>query len=175
MINNLYCNKVSKFLNLSKSLIFELKTFIMKSLVNNGISICLVICVFFATCTSSEQLKKSLVGKYASEGEDEYDTFRDTLEVRLKDNGHFDLQTIAHWSAAKLDNPLRPNKNRKAGECNSYGPERTEVAMLQINDTTFRITDPLTGEVKRIYVKSKGKTLERNVRGGVKKIYHRVQ
>jgi hypothetical protein len=146
----------------------------MKSLANKGTYACLVICALFAACSSSEELKKSLTGKYASEGEDEYDNFRDTLEVKLRDNGHFDLQTIAHWSAAKLDNPLRPNKNKKAGEWNSYGPERTEVAMLQVSDTTFRITDPLTGEVKRIYVKSKGKTLERTMRGGLKKIYHKV-
>ena len=147
----------------------------MKAYGNQGIYASLVICVFLMACSSSEELKKSLVGKYATEGEDEYDSFRDTLEVRLKDNSHFDLQTIAHWSAAKIDNPLRPNKNKKAGEWNSYGPERTEVAMLQVSDTTFRITDPLTGEVKRIYVKSHGKSLERTGRGGVKKIYHKVQ
>jgi hypothetical protein len=147
----------------------------MKAFGNKGIYASLVICVFFTACSSSEELKKSLVGKYASEGEDEYDSFRDTLEVRLRDNGNFDLQTIAHWSAAKLDNPLRPNKNKKAGEWNSYGPDRTEVATLQASDTIFRITDPLTGEVKRIFVKSQGKSLERTIRGGVKKIYHKVQ
>ncbi|MCX2479665.1 hypothetical protein OQY15_11260 [Pedobacter sp. MC2016-15] len=147
----------------------------MKALGNKGIYASLVMCVLFAACTSSEELKKSLVGKYASEGEDEYDSFRDTLEIKLRDNGHFDVQTIAHWSAAKMDNPLRPNKNKVAGDWNNYGPEGVEVAMLQTSDTTLRITDPLTNEVKRIFVKSQGKTLERTVRGGVRKIYHKVE
>lgn len=147
----------------------------MRAFGNKGIYAGLFICVFFTACSSSEELKKSLVGKYASEGEDEYDNFRDTLEIKLRDNGHFDVQTIAHWSAAKTDDPMRQDKNKKAGEWNSYGPERTEVAMLQVSDTTFRITDPLTGEVKRIFVRSQGKTLERTLRGGKKKIYYKVQ
>lgn len=141
---------------------------------NIGILVGLLICVSFLSCTSSEELKKSLVGKYASEGEDEYDNFRDTLEIRLLDKGNFNIQTIARWSAAKKDDPMRPNKNKKAGEWNSYGPDRTEVASLQVSDTTLRITDPLTGEVKRIFVKSEGKTLEKLSRSGKKKIYHKV-
>ncbi|CAM4221966.1 hypothetical protein SAMN06265348_107291 [Pedobacter westerhofensis] len=141
---------------------------------NIGLYSGLLVCLCYAACSSPEGLKKSLVGKYASEGEDEYDNFRDTLEIRLLDNGNFDVQTIAHWSAAKMDNPLRPNENKKAGEWHSYGQDRTEVATLQASDTTLRITDPLTGQVKRIFVKSQGKTLEKTSRSGVKKVYHKV-
>jgi hypothetical protein len=60
-------------------------------------------------------MKKDIEGKYASAGENEYDHFKDTLQVKSNDEGKFDMQIVANWSAAKHDDPERPNKNKKAG------------------------------------------------------------
>jgi hypothetical protein len=126
------------------------------------------------SCSSSEGIKNQIIGKYASSSENEYDNFKDTLEIRLLDDGRYDVQRIANWSAAKSDDPERPNKNKKAGVWNNYGSDRPEVASFQSSDTTLRITQPVTGEVDILFFKSEGKILERKYTNGEKTIYHRV-
>lgn len=146
----------------------------MKVFRNMSIAGGILIFLCLVSCTSTDNSRKKLAGKYAAAGESGADQYKDTLEVRLLSNGNFEVQTIAHWSAAKKDDSTRTDANKKAGVWNSYGPDRSEVAFLQSGDTTLRITDQLTGEVKRIAIRSQGKTLERTYRGGVKKVYHKT-
>lgn len=147
----------------------------MKIQNNLGFLVGLLSVCCFAACSSSSGIKKEIIGKYASKGENEYDNFKDTLEIRLLDDGKFDVQTIANWSAAKRDFPDRPNKNKKAGVWNSYGADKTEVAELQASDTTLRITEPITGEVKIIDIDLDNKKIQRTYRNGTKQVYTKVQ
>jgi hypothetical protein len=137
------------------------------------LSTLLLIFLFFA-CSSSGSLKDDIAGKYASIGENEYDYFKDTLEVKPNDDGKFDIQKIAIWSAAKKDDPERPNKNKKAGVWNSYGADEVEVAALQISDTSLRITEPMTGRVRIFKVDPDKKTITRILADGNKKVYAKI-
>jgi hypothetical protein len=137
------------------------------------LSTLLLIFLFFA-CSSSGSLKDDISGKYASIGENEYDYFKDTLEVKPNDDGKFDIQKIAIWSAAKKDDPERPNKNKKAGVWNSYGADEVEVAALQISDTSLRITEPMTGRVRIFKVDPDKKTITRILADGDKKVYSKI-
>lgn len=126
------------------------------------------------SCTNSNDISKDIVGKYASTGENEYDHFKDTIEVKQADDGKFDIQKIADWSAAKEDDPTRPNKNKKAGEWNNKGIGKIEVATLQMSDKTLRITDPMFGTVRVFMIDLKNHSLERQNEDGTRKIYRKV-
>lgn len=139
-----------------------------------NVSIYLSLLLFMVACTSSNQIKKEIVGRYSSEGENEYDRFKDTLEIRALDDEKFDIQKVAKWSSAKKDDPQRPNKNKKAGVWNSYGSSDSEVASLQVSDMTLRITEPLTGTVQIIAIDVENKTLKSTFHDGSTKIYHKV-
>lgn len=77
----------------------------MKILRNISFIVLTLLSLGIASCSSSSQINKEIVGKYASESENEYDHFKDTVEIKLTDDGKFDIQTIANWSAAKQDDP----------------------------------------------------------------------
>jgi hypothetical protein len=150
---------------------------VMKKVMNNGfLALALLFVMVLVSCSSAEKrIGEKLVGRYTSTSENEFDHFRDTVELRALDGGLFDVQTIANWSAAKEDDPQRPNKNKVAGVWNSYGPGETEVADLQLSDTTLRITEPMTGTVKIIAVHVDDHTLEKTLRDGTKRIYTKIQ
>lgn len=133
-----------------------------------------LILVLFS-CSNSNDISKNIVGKYASTGENNYDYFKDTIEVRATDDGKFDIQKIANWSAAKEDDPTRPNKNRKKGEWNNKGLGRIEVATLQVSDKTLRITDPLIGTVRIFTFDPNNQVLEQQYDDGTKNIYYKVK
>lgn len=134
----------------------------------------LLLTLLISACSSSGSLKDDISGKYASAGENEFDYFKDTLEVKPNDEGKFDVQTIANWSAAKTDDPERPNKNKKAGIWNSYGADEVEVATLQLRDTSLRITEPMTGRVRIFKVNLDKKTITRISTDGDKKVYTKI-
>jgi hypothetical protein len=134
----------------------------------------LLLVFLISSCSSSGALKDDISGKYASIGENEFDYFKDTLEVKPNDDGKFDFQIIANWSAAKKDDPERPNKNKKAGVWNSYGADEVEVAALQISDTSLRITEPMTGRVRIFKVDPDKKTITRISTDGDKKVYTKI-
>jgi len=78
---------------------------------------------------SSEEIGKKIAGKYTSESENNYDHFKDTLEIKPTDDGKFDITTLARWSAAKKDDHQRP-VNKVAGVWNKHGQGKTRVAEL---------------------------------------------
>ncbi|SEK23348.1 hypothetical protein [Parapedobacter koreensis] len=128
-------------------------------------------------CSSSpdkSDLTQEVVGKYASESENEFDHFRDTLEIKPTDDGRLDVTIIARWSAAKKDDPQRPNKNKVAGVWNDYGKGRTQVAELQASDTTLRITEPMDGSVTVIPVSLDEGTLSWPLNDGTEKTYNKI-
>ncbi|MFW0717387.1 hypothetical protein [Pedobacter sp. N23S346] len=127
-----------------------------------------------SACSSSGRLKEDISGKYASTGENEYDYFKDTMEVKSTDEGKFDIQVIATWSAAKRDDPERPNKNKKAGLWNNYGADEIEVATLQASDTTLRITEPMTGKVRIFKVDTDKKTITQISADGTRHVYTKI-
>jgi len=130
--------------------------------------------IVISGCSSSGKLEDDISGKYASTAENNYDYFKDTLEVKLNDHGKFDIQTIAIWSAAKQDDPERPNKNKKAGVWNNYGAGKIEVATLQTSDTTLRITEPMTGEVRVFKVNTDQRTIIQFSNDGTKTTYTKI-
>ncbi|MEJ2901675.1 hypothetical protein WAE58_04540 [Pedobacter panaciterrae] len=146
----------------------------MKTSKNLPIPIALLLTFLISACSSSGSLKDDISGKYTSAGENEYDYFKDTLEVKPNDDGKYDIQRIAIWSAAKKDDPERPNKNKKAGVWNNYGADEVEVASLQISDTTLRITEPMTGRVRIFEVNTDNKTITRVSADGDKKVYTKI-
>lgn len=127
------------------------------------------------SCSSSESdLKQQITGKYAGSGENEFDHYKDTLEIKASDNGKYDVTTIANWSSAKESDPQRPF-NKVAGVWNSYGPEETQVAELQLSDTTLRITEPMTGKVTALSFDTDKGTLEWPLKNGERKVYTKVK
>ncbi len=126
------------------------------------------------SCSSSADIKGDICGKYASTSENNYDYFRDTLQIKPNDDGKFDIQTIAIWSAAKQDDPERPNKNKKAGVWNNYGAGEIEVATLKVSDTTLRITEPMTGRVRIFKINTDQKTITQISADGAKTIYSKI-
>jgi hypothetical protein len=102
-----------------------------------------------SSCSESnnKDLKEKIVGKYYSETENNYDYFRDTIEIMMTDNGKFDVTQIANWSSAKKSDPTRPNRNKVAGEWINYGKGKTLIGDFQLSDTTIRITDPMSASV----------------------------
>jgi len=133
-----------------------------------------ILATLISSCSPSSNIKDNIVGKYASTSENNYDSFKDTIEVRSTDEGKFDIQTIANWSAAKKDDPQRPNKNKKAGVWNNYGPGKVDEATLQVSDTTLRITEPMTGNVRILNIDLDKKTISELLGDGTKAIYHKV-
>ncbi|MBB2148936.1 hypothetical protein [Pedobacter gandavensis] len=147
----------------------------MKISRNISVMACLLLILTITSCSSSSEMNKEIAGKYASSSENNYDYFKDTIEVKPTDDGKFDIQTIANWSAAKKDDPQRPNKNKKAGVWNNYGMGEIETATLQASDKTLRITDPMTGTVKVLTVDLEKKTIEEVFKDRTKTIYHKVK
>lgn len=119
-------------------------------------------------------MNDEIVGKYASSSENNYDYFKDTIEVKKTDDGKFDIQQLSNWSAAKEDDPQRPNKNKQAGVWNNYGPGDTEVATLQISDKTLRITDPMAGTVQILTFDPERNTLVQIAKDGSKTTYFKI-
>lgn len=109
---------------------------------NNLINLIFLLLIVILFACSSSDMKNKLTGKYYSVSENEFDNFKDTIEIRPTDDGKFDIQRLANWSAAKEDDPTRPNKNKKAGEWVNYGPGKIQVATFQTSDNTLRIADP---------------------------------
>lgn len=129
------------------------------------------------TCSSNpdkSDLTQKVAGLYTSESENEFDHFRDTLEIKPTDDGKFDLTVIARWSAAKEDDPQRPI-NQVAGEWNNRGKGRTMVAELQASDTTLRITEPMGGSVIIIPVSLDNGTLSWPLRDDGEKTYVKIE
>jgi hypothetical protein len=122
---------------------------------------CSLVILNFINCSSSSN--KDFVGKYAYEGYNEFDYFKDTLEVRPNDDGKFDIQIIANWSAAKKDDPERP-VNKKAGQWNSHGAGNINIATLQKSNMTIRITEPFSSEVRMWKIDHDNKTIEMTTR-----------
>lgn len=133
-----------------------------------------MIASIIASCSSSS-LEKEIIGNYTSSSENNYDYFKDTIEVRSTDDGKFDIQQLSNWSAAKKDDPQRPNKNKKAGVWNNYGMGEIQVAILQVSDKTLRITDPMTGTVRVLSINLEKKTIEETAKDGTKIVYYKVQ
>lgn len=109
---------------------------------------------FTSACSSNpdkSELTQQVLGKYASETENEFDYFRYTLEIKSTDDGKLDIIFLARWSAAKEDDPQRP-VNKVAGVWNNHGKGKTLVGELQASDTTLRISEPLDGSVTIIPV-----------------------
>ncbi|WP_130857945.1 hypothetical protein [Olivibacter jilunii] len=109
----------------------------------------LVITSITFSCSSSgrgSEVKDRIAGKYASESESTFDYYRDTVEIKPTDDGKFDVQTIAHWSNAKKDDPNRP-ANKVAGVWNKGKTGSVLVADFQASDTTLRIVGQLRGGV----------------------------
>ncbi|RAJ28107.1 hypothetical protein LY11_03427 [Pedobacter cryoconitis] len=146
----------------------------MKTLKKTPLLNYLFLLLFISACSSSGKLKDDISGKYASTGENNYDYFKDTMQVKSNDHGKFDIQIIAIWSAAKQDDPERPNKNKKAGVWNDYGSGDLEVATLQASDTTLRITEPMTGQVRIFKVNTDQKTIIQISADGTKKTYTKI-
>lgn len=135
----------------------------------------LILTIAIASCSTTSGSNNDLTGKYASAGENNYDYFKDTIEVKQTDDGKFDVQQLSNWSAAKKDIPDRPNKNRKAGVWNNYGPGDIEVAVFQKSDNTLRITEPMIGTVKILVFDPEKKTITRTSKdGGSKTVYHKI-
>lgn len=148
----------------------------MKIQGNICITIAIVACTTIISCTLSSNPDMEIVGKYAHQGENKYDYFKDTIEVRKIDEGKFDVQRLSNWSAAKKDDPQRPSKNKKAGVWINYGPGNIEVAVFQKSDNTLRITEPMIGTVKVLVFDPDKKTITRTSKGGENKIiYHKIQ
>lgn len=139
------------------------------------IVIAIIACLITASCTSSSNPGKEVVGKYHSKGENNFYYFKDTIEVRSTDDGKFDIQTLSNWSTAKTDDPQRPSKNKIAGVWNNYGPGDTEIAVLQASDHTLRITEPMTGRVKILVFDPEKKTITQTSKDGEKTVYHKIQ
>lgn len=137
-----------------------------------GLSAFLIISIL--SCTSSNSMNDEIVGKYASSSENNYDYFKDTIEVTKTDDGKFDIQQLSNWSAAKEDDPQRPNKNKQAGVWNNYGPGDTEVATLQISDKTLRITDPMAGTVRILTFDPERNILVQIAKDGSKTTYFKI-
>jgi len=129
---------------------------------------------FVYACSTSGGVKDDIAGKYASTGENEYDLYKDTMEVKANDDEKFDVQIIATWSAAKKDDPERPNKNKKAGVWNNYGSDPVEVATFQASDTTLRIAEPVTGKIKIFNVNTEKKTITQTLPDGSKNVYTKI-
>lgn len=146
----------------------------MRTLKSTTILNAITLILFISACSSSGQLKGDISGKYASKGENNYDYFKDTIEVKSTDEGKFDIQVIATWSAAKKDDPERPNKNKKAGLWNNYGAGDVEVATLQVSDTTLRITEPMTGKVRIFKVDTDKKTITQISADGTTDVYTKI-
>lgn len=135
------------------------------------------LCLLIFSCSSNpgkSDLGKEIVGKYASSSENEYDYFKDTIEIKANDEGKFDLTFVARWSAAKADDPQRP-VNKVAGQWNNHGKGETFVADLQASDTTLRISDPFGGaSVIIVPLNLNDGTLDWTLTNGTKKTYNKV-
>lgn len=133
--------------------------------------------VLSSSCSSSSDkthIAEQITGKYARQGENEYDYFKDTLEVRSLEDGKFDVQKIASWSSAKKSDPQRP-VNKVASVWNSGGPGRTRVAELQALDTTLRITEAISGHVIILHLNIDKGTLSWPTKSGGHSLYTKVR
>ncbi len=127
-------------------------------------------------CTSGNggaDLQTEVTGLYASERENTFDYFKDTLEIKTNQDGNLDITIIANWSSAKEDDPQRP-KNKVAGEWNNYGGGKTSVGELQSSDTTIRIAHPMYNTVDILKLDLEAGTLEYPTRDGAV-IYQKVR
>ncbi|MGJ1318724.1 hypothetical protein ACR776_09175 [Sphingobacterium spiritivorum] len=132
--------------------------------------------IFLYACTSGNNeadLQEKVTGLYASERENSFDYFKDTLEIKTNQDGNLDITIIANWSSAKEDDPKRP-KNKVAGEWNNYGKGETSVGELQSSDTTIRIAHPMYNTVDVLKVDLEAGTLEYPTRDGAI-IYQKVR
>ncbi|KAA8480071.1 hypothetical protein BDE36_2426 [Arcticibacter tournemirensis] len=130
-----------------------------------------------SACSSGpdkEEISERIIGKYAQQGENEFDYFKDTLEVRALEDGKFDVAKIAVWSSAKKSDPQRPS-NKVAGVWNHYGPGKTFVAELQAQDTTLRITEPISGAVTILHLDIDKGTLSWPAQDGGESVYPKVK
>lgn len=149
----------------------------MKTISSNPTAVFLL-CLLIFSCSSNPRksdLGNEIVGLYASASENEYDNFKDTLEIKANDEGRYDLTFVARWSAAKADDPQRPT-NKVAGQWNNHGKGETLVADLQASDTTLRISDPFGGaSVIIIPLNLEKGTLDWTLTNGTKRTYSKVE
>jgi len=127
-------------------------------------------------CTSGNNgadLQKEVTGLYASESENTFDYFKDTLEIKANQDGKLDVTVIANWSSAKEDDPQRPT-NKVAGEWNNHGKGETLVGELQASDTTIRIAHPMYNTVDILKVDLEAGTLEYPTKDGAV-VYQKVR
>ena len=132
--------------------------------------------ILMYACTSGNNgadLQKKVTGLYASESENTFDYFKDTLEIKANQDGKLDVTIIANWSSAKEDDPQRP-KNKVAGEWNSYGKGDTKVGELQTSDTTIRIAHPMYNTVDILKIDLNAGTLEYPKKDGAV-VYQKVR
>ncbi len=66
----------------------------METLKNIGLIACLQLMTCLISCSSSSE--NQIAGKYASQSENNYDHFKDTIEVRPTDDGKFDIQRLSN-------------------------------------------------------------------------------
>ncbi len=132
--------------------------------------------ILMYACTSGNNgadLQKKITGLYASESENTFDYFKDTLEIKANQDGKLDVTIIANWSSAKEDDPQRPT-NKVAGEWNNHGKGETLVGELQANDTTIRIAHPMYNTVDILKVDLEAGTLEYPTKDGAV-VYQKVR
>lgn len=146
----------------------------MERLKKIGLPGFLLMTLAISSCSSSSSLNREITGKYASFSENEYDYFKDTIEVKQTDDGNFDIRQLSNWSAAKEDDPERPNKNKKKGVWNNYGQGSINTATLQVSDKTLRITDPMTGAVRIWTFDLKKMTLIQMAKDGSTTTYFKI-
>lgn len=144
----------------------------MVTLKNIGLIRWLLLMTCLMSCSSSPE--NQIEGKYASQSENNYDHFKDTIEVRPTDDGKFDIQRLSNWSAAKKDDPQRPSKNKKAGFWINYGPGRIDVATFQKSDHTLRITEPMSSSVRIMKVDLEKQTIKWPTKYGDTIIYNKI-
>lgn len=132
--------------------------------------------ILMYACTSGNNgadLQKEVIGLYASESENTFDYFKDTLEIKANQDGKLDVTIIANWSSAKEDDPQRPT-NKVAGEWNNHGKGETLVGELQASDTTIRIAHPMYNTVDILKVDLEVGTLEYPTKDGAV-VYQKVR
>lgn len=132
--------------------------------------------IFMYACTSGNNgadLQKEVTGLYASESENTFDYFKDTLEIKANQDGKLDVTIVANWSSAKEDDPQRPT-NKVAGEWNNHGKGETLVGELQASDTTIRIAHPMYNTVDILKVDLEAGTLEYPTKDGAV-VYQKVR
>ncbi|GGC42704.1 hypothetical protein GCM10011386_38670 [Parapedobacter defluvii] len=127
-------------------------------------------------CTSNpdkSDLTQKVAGVYASESENEFDYFKDTLEIKATDDGRMDIMFLARWSSAKKDDPQRP-VNKVAGVWNNHGKGKTLIADLQASDTTLRIAAPMDESVTIVPVDLENGSLSWPHQDGTEEIFVKI-